>query len=106
MTPPAANIRGGPPGARWVSCAAMGKAKKRLTNERRARRLGTGEGIARTDRRQGGVPGWAWLVAGSVVVAAIIVGVALIARGGGGGGSGGDGDQTASAVTSRLTHDK
>jgi len=28
----------------------MGKAKKQLTNERRARRLGTGEGIAATRR--------------------------------------------------------
>jgi pimeloyl-ACP methyl ester carboxylesterase len=62
----------------------MGKAKKQLTNERRARRLGTGEGIAAKPSKGGGggIPGWAWLVAASVIVAAAIIGVALVARGG------------------------
>jgi len=84
----------------------MGKAKKQLTNERRARRLGTGEGIAaKTPTGGGGVPGWAWLVAGSVIVAAVIIGVALVARGGGGGSDRG-GNQSAAVVTSRLSHDK
>ena len=84
----------------------MGKAKKQLTNERRARRLGTGEGLAPTrPKGGGGVPGWAWLVAGSVVAAAVIIGVAIVARGGGGGSSG-SGDPTAAVVTSRLSHDQ
>jgi hypothetical protein len=81
----------------------MGKAKKQLTNERRARRLGTGEGIAPTKPKGGGIPGWAWLVAGSVVLAAAIIGVAIVARGG---GSGSGGDRNASVVTERLSHDK
>lgn len=81
----------------------MGKAKKQLTNERRARRLGTGEGIAAKTPKGGGIPGWAWLVAGSVVVAAAIIGVALVSRGGGGTSS--SGDPSAAAVTSRLSHD-
>ena len=37
----------------------MGKAKKELTNQRRAQRLGTGEGITRTSKKSGGVPAWA-----------------------------------------------
>jgi len=82
----------------------MGKAKKQLTNERRARRLGTGEGIAATrPKGGGGIPAWAWLVAASVVAAAAIIGVALVARGGGGPGSGGD--PNAEVVTSRLSHE-
>jgi hypothetical protein len=85
----------------------MGKAKKQLTNERRARRLGTGEGIAvkTSTGGRGGIPGWAWLVAGSVVVAAVIIGAALVARGGGGGSDTG-GNQSAAVVTSRLSHDQ
>ena len=85
----------------------MGKAKKQLTNERRARRLGTGEGIAAATAKggRGGVPGWAWLVAGSVIVAAAIIGVALVARGDGSGSASG-GDPSADVVTSRLSHDK
>jgi hypothetical protein len=84
----------------------MGKAKKQLTNERRARRLGTGEGIAAKTSTggRGGIPGWAWLVAGSVVVAAVIIGAALVARGGGGGSN--TGDPSAAVVTSRLSHDQ
>jgi hypothetical protein len=83
----------------------MGKAKKQLTNERRARRLGTGEGIAATRPKGGGggIPAWAWLVAASVVAAAVIIGVALVARGGGSSSSGGD--PNAEVVTSRLSHD-
>jgi hypothetical protein len=85
----------------------MGKAKKQLTNERRARRLGTGEGIAaKTPKGGGGVPAWAWLVAGSVVVAAVIIGVALVGSRGGGGGSNSGADPSAAVVTSRLSHEK
>ncbi len=83
----------------------MGKAKKQLTNERRARRLGTGEGIARVERRQGGIPGWAWRVAASVLVAAAIIGVAIVARGGGGSGGSSDG-QSSAVVQDRLSHEK
>ena len=82
----------------------MGKAKKQLTNERRARRLGTGEGIAASRPKSGGgIPGWAWLVAASVVAAAVIIGVALVARGGSSSSSGGD--PSAEVVTARLSHD-
>ena len=81
----------------------MGKAKKQLTNERRARRLGTGAGIARVERRQG-IPGWAWLVAGSVLLAAAIIGAAIAFRGGGGGG--GSGGQSSAVVQDRLSHAK
>jgi hypothetical protein len=76
----------------------MGKAKKQLTNERRARRLGTGEGIARVERRRG-VPAWAWLVGGAVILAAVIIAAAIVVRGGGSG-------STASVVQSRLSHSK
>ena len=82
----------------------MGKAKKQLTNERRARRLGTGEGIAASrPTGGGGIPGWAWLVAASGVAAAVIIGVALVARGGSSSSSGGD--PKAAVVTARLSHD-
>jgi hypothetical protein len=83
----------------------MGKAKKQLTNERRARRLGTGEGIAATPQKGGGggIPAWAWLVAASVIAAAVIIGVALVSRGGGSSSSGGD--PNAEVVTSRNSHD-
>jgi hypothetical protein len=82
----------------------MGKAKKQLTNERRARRLGTGEGIAPTrPTGGGGIPAWAWLVAASVVAAAAIIGVAIVARGG---GSDSGGNPNAEVVTSRLSHEK
>lgn len=81
----------------------MGKAKKQLTNERRARRLGTGEGIAATRATGGGgIPAWAWLVAASVVAAAVIIGVAIVARGG---SSDGGRNPNAAVVTSRLSHD-
>jgi len=96
---------GGRRARRHYHAPPLGKAKKQLTNERRARRLGTGEGIAATRPKGGGggIPAWAWLVAASVVAAAVIIGVALVARGGGSSSSGGD--SNAEVVTSRLSHD-
>jgi len=81
----------------------MGKAKKQLTNERRAARLGTGDGIARGSKKSGGgMPGWAWVVGGSVLLAAVIVAAALVVTR----NSSSAADQSASVVQSRLTHSK
>jgi hypothetical protein len=80
----------------------MGKAKKELTNQRRAQRLGTGEGITRTSKKSGGVPAWAYLVSGSVLLAAVIIGAALIVTHNSSSSSG----QSASVVQDRLTHSK
>ncbi len=84
----------------------MGKAKKELTNQRRAARLGTGEGIARSNqkRKGGGVPPWAWLVGGSVLLAAVIVAAAIIVTRSN--SSAATGGQSASVVQGRLTHSK
>jgi hypothetical protein len=82
----------------------MGKAKKELTNRRRAQRLGTGEGITRTSKKSGGVPPWAYMVSGSVLLAAVIVVAAiLVTRNSSSAASGG---QSASVVQDRLTHTK
>ena len=63
-----------------LSCDRMGKAKKQLTNERRAKRLGTGEGIAPTKAKGGGgMPGWAFMVSGAVLLAAVIIAAAFVA---------------------------
>ncbi len=79
----------------------MGKAKKELTNQRRAARLGTGQGIAAGPRKSGGIPPWAWLVGGSVLLAAVIVGVAVLAtRSSSSAASGG---QRAAVVQGRLS---
>jgi hypothetical protein len=80
----------------------MGKAKKELTNQRRAQRLGTGEGIARTSKgKGGGMPAWAWLVSGSVLLAAVIVAAAFVVT-----RSSNSVDQSAAVVQDRLTHSK
>ena len=82
----------------------MGKAKKELTNRRRAQRLGTGEGITRTSKKSGGVPAWAYVVSGSVLLAAVIVVAAiLVTRNSSSAASSG---QSSSAVQDRLTHSK
>jgi hypothetical protein len=82
----------------------MGKAKKELTNQRRAARLGTGQGIAPARKQKGGVPPWAWLIGGSVLLAAVIVAVAVIAtRSSSSAASGG---QNAAVVQDRLSHSK
>jgi hypothetical protein len=77
----------------------MSKAQKQRTNEKRERRLGTGQGIAATRPKRQGVPMWAWLVSGAVVLAAVIVAVAvvMVARGSTSGG------QNASCVQARLS---
>jgi hypothetical protein len=82
----------------------MGKAKKELTNQRRAARLGTGQGIAPARKQKGGIPPWAWLIGGSVLLAAVIVAVAVIAtRSSSSAASGG---QDAAVVQDRLSHGK
>ncbi len=77
----------------------MSKAQKQRTNQKRERRLGTGEGIAAARPKRQGVPMWAWLVSGAVVLAAVIVAVAvvMVARGSSSGG------QNASCVQARLS---
>jgi hypothetical protein len=59
----------------------VSQRQKQRTNENKARRLGTGEGISRKDRKPssgGGVPAWAWVVGGAVLVAAIAIVAALV----------------------------
>src|SRR3954463_10910427 len=99
----------------------MSQRQKQRTNENRARRLGSGDGIARHGRKPvgktggpgggpawaggggralpGGVPAWAWVVGGAILVAAIaVVGALLVTRGG---SSGSGGNQTAAVITQR-----
>jgi hypothetical protein len=99
-----ANIGAPAVGASSLSSRQMGKAKKELTNQRRAQRLGTGEGITRSSKKRGGVPAWAYVVSGSVLLAAVIVVAAiLVTRNSSSAASGG---QSASVVQDRLTHSK
>jgi hypothetical protein len=99
-----ANIGAPSAGAPSLSSRQMGKAKKELTNRRRAQRLGTGDGITRTSKKSGGVPAWAYVVGGSVLLAAVIVVAAiLVTRNSSSAASGG---QSASVVQDRLTHSK
>jgi hypothetical protein len=85
-----------------LSCDRMGKAKKELTNQRRAQRLGTGAGIAPASKqRSGAMPAWAWFVSGSVLLAAVIIATAfLVTR------SSNSPNQSSSVVQDRLTHSK
>lgn len=80
----------------------MSKAKKAATNAKRARRLGTGEGIAPTRRGGGGggrpLPWWVWMGAGALVVAVLAVAFVLIERGSAAKG------QNAAVVQQRLSH--
>jgi hypothetical protein len=78
----------------------MSKAQKQRTNQKRTRRLGTGEGIAPTRPKGGGVPPWAWLVSGAIVVAALVLAFVVV-RGSGSSASG----RNASCVQDRLSHD-
>lgn len=76
---------------------AVSQRQKQRTNENRARRLGTGEGISRKGRKSaaggGGVPPWAWVVGGAILVAAVAIIAAIVLTRGdsssGGGGTGG-----------------
>jgi hypothetical protein len=84
----------------------VSQRQKTVTNEKRARRLGTGEGIAREKRPMrgagGGVPGWAWVVGGAIVIAAIAIAAALVVTRGSSSGA----DQQSSIVTDRLATDR
>ena len=83
----------------------MGKAKKELTNQRRAQRLGTGEGVARSSKKGGGMPAWAFLVGGSILLAAVIIAAAFVVTRNSNSSAAGGG-QSAAAVQGRLTHSK
>jgi hypothetical protein len=86
----------------------MSQRQKQVTNDKRAKRLGTGEGIAR-DRRSsggsGGIPGWAWIAVLVVAVAAIGIGVGIALAGGGDSSSGSKG-QDSQVVQERLSTEK
>jgi hypothetical protein len=56
----------------------VSQRQKQRTNENRARRLGTGQGIARTKPPRGGVPGWAWFAGGAVIVLVVAVIAAVV----------------------------
>jgi hypothetical protein len=84
----------------------MGKAKKQLTNERRAKRLGTGEGIAPAARPGGGISPLTWAVAGAVLLAVVIVAAAIVVTRGGGSSAAAAGSQRSAVVQDRLTHSK
>jgi hypothetical protein len=81
----------------------VSQRQKQRTNENKARRLGTGEGISRKGRKPssgGGVPAWAWVVGGAILVAAIAVVAALVlTRGDSSGGSASGG--TSPVITER-----
>jgi hypothetical protein len=79
----------------------VSKSKKQVTNEKRARRLGSGEGIAPARPKAGGIPAWAWLVSGSVLIAAVVIAAVLITRGGSSSGG-----QNAYCVQQRLSTQK
>jgi len=84
----------------------MGKAKKQLTNQRRAQRLGTGEGIKRGSQQPNGkMPVWAWLVGGSLLLASVIVAAAFVLTRSNTSGSSAGG-QSAAVVQDRLSHGK
>src|SRR5437660_10649329 len=85
----------------------MSQRQKQRTNENRARRLGSGEGIARHGRKPvgkaggaGGVPAWAWVVGGAILVAAIAIVAAIVVTRGGSSSSGTSG-ATPAVITQR-----
>ena len=81
----------------------MSQRQKQRTNENKARRLGTGEGISRKGRNPssgGGVPAWAWVVGGAVLIAAIAIVAAIVVTRGGSSSSGTSGG-TSTVITER-----
>jgi len=81
----------------------VSQRQKQRTNENRARRLGTGEGISRKGKKPssgGGVPAWAWVVGGAILVAAVAIVAALVITQNGSSSSGSSG-ATSSVVTDR-----
>jgi hypothetical protein len=67
----------------------MSKRQKDRTNQKREKRLGSGDGIARSGGGGGGIPLWMWALSVSGFVAlGIVIAVVLLTRGG---------DSTASA---------
>lgn len=88
------------------SIRPMSKAKKAATNAKRARRLGTGEGIAPTRGGRGGgggtpLPWWVWMGAGALIVAVVAVAFVLIER-----GSNPAKGQNSAVVQQRLSHSR
>ena len=82
----------------------MSQRQKQRTNENKARRLGTGEGISRQGRRPssgGGVPAWAWVVGGAILVAAIAIVAAIVITQNGSSSSGTSGGGTPVVITER-----
>jgi hypothetical protein len=82
----------------------VSQRQKQRTNENKARRLGTGEGISRKGRKPssgaGGVPAWAWVVGGAVLIAAIAIVAAIVVTRGGSSSSGTSGG-TPTVITER-----
>jgi hypothetical protein len=66
--------------AEGLECGTVSKAQKQRTNEKRARRLGSGEGIASTrpGRGGGGIPTWAWAAAGAIIIVAAVAVVLIL----------------------------
>ena len=84
----------------------MSQRQKQRTNENRARRLGTGEGISRDGKKPSGggngVPAWAWVVGAAVRVAAAAIVAAIVLTQNSSSSSG----DTSSVITDRLSTDK
>jgi hypothetical protein len=60
----------------------VSQRQKQRTNENRARRLGTGQGIARTKPQRASTPMWAWILAATGIVALVAaVAVVVLTRG-------------------------
>ena len=82
----------------------MSQRQKQRTNENKARRLGTGEGISRKGRSPssgGGVPAWAWVVGGAILVAAIAIVAAIVITQNGSSSGGTSGGGTPAVITER-----
>jgi len=88
----------------------VSQRQKQATNQKRASRLGTGEGIARDKRGSrsaprsgGGIPRWGWIAAVVAVIALAGVGIGYAMTSGGGGSSA---DQNSPVVQDRLSTSK